>query len=61
MKIQGRRNVSIQEAADFYGVTTRTVRRWIAEGRLTAYRINARVIRLDADEVENLPRRIPTR
>jgi excisionase family DNA binding protein len=31
-------------------VTQRTIRRWIAQGRITGYRIGARVIRVRADE-----------
>lgn len=43
--------ISLQEAADAYGVSTRTLRRYISAGRLTAYRIGPRLIRLDADQV----------
>lgn len=43
--------LSLQEAADTYGVSTRTLRRYISAGRLTAYRIGPRLIRLDADQV----------
>lgn len=43
--------ITIQKVADQYGVSTRTVRRYIAAGRLTAYRVGPRMIRLDADQV----------
>ncbi|WP_082956781.1 helix-turn-helix domain-containing protein [Mycolicibacter sinensis] len=43
--------ISLQEAAETYGVSTRTLRRYISAGRLTAYRIGPRLIRLDADQV----------
>ena len=48
----GRRYASLQEAAVYMGVTDRTIRQWISEGRITGYRINARVIRVDLNEVD---------
>lgn len=44
--------VTQQEAADILGVTDRTVRRMIAEKRLTGYRLGRRLVRLRLDEVE---------
>ncbi len=44
--------VSIAAAADHYGVSRQTVRRWIASGRITAYRVGPRLIRVDLDEIE---------
>lgn len=49
---------SIRQAAEFHGVDQKTIRRWIAQGRLTAQRIGPRLIRLDRDEVLSLGRRI---
>ena len=49
---------SIKHAAEHHGVAPKTVRRWIAQGRLTAQRIGPRLIRLDRDEVLSLGRRI---
>jgi excisionase family DNA binding protein len=46
--------ISIQEAADMFGLCDRTIRRYIASGRLTAHRVGPRVIRLDLDEVRGL-------
>lgn len=46
--------ISIQQAATHVGVHTKTIRRWIAQGKLTAYRPSARVIRLDANEVDRM-------
>ena len=43
---------SIQAAADHLGVTDRTVRQMIADGRLTAYRNGHKIIRLDLNEVD---------
>jgi excisionase family DNA binding protein len=43
---------SIQQAADHADVSTKSIRRWIAEGRITAYRVGPRLIRVDLDELE---------
>jgi excisionase family DNA binding protein len=44
--------VSIATAADHYGVSRQTVRRWIASGKITAYRVEPRLIRIDFEEIE---------
>jgi excisionase family DNA binding protein len=44
--------VSIAAAAEHYGVSRQTVRRWIARGKITAYRVEPRLIRVDLDEIE---------
>src|ERR1700753_4035250 len=49
---------SIRQAAEYHGVDQKTIRRWIAQGRLMAQRIGPRLIRLDRDEVLSLVRRI---
>jgi excisionase family DNA binding protein len=51
--------ISIDEAAELLGCTTRSVRRWIADGDLVAYRIKNKLIRLDLDDVYGLLRPIP--
>jgi len=45
------RKITIAQVAEQYDVSTRTIRRYIADGRLTAYRIGPRMIRLDPDQV----------
>jgi excisionase family DNA binding protein len=55
-----RQYVSLPEAQAILGVSNRTLRRWIAEGRLLAYRLGPRMIRLDADELDRFARPIPT-
>lgn len=47
-----RRYVAIAEAAEYLGVTDRTIRQMIADGRLTGYRNGARLVRLDLNEVD---------
>jgi excisionase family DNA binding protein len=49
----GRRWVTIQDVAEHLGVTTKTVRTMIADGRLRAYRNGVSVIRLDMNEVDD--------
>jgi excisionase family DNA binding protein len=44
--------VSITEAASYLGVTTRTTRQMIADGRLRGYRSGSRLIRLRVDEID---------
>jgi excisionase family DNA binding protein len=46
-----RRWVSIQDAAEYLGVTDRTIRAMIADGRLTGYRSGTRLVRLDLNEI----------
>jgi excisionase family DNA binding protein len=50
---------SIDQAARLVGVSSRTIRRRIADGSLTGYRFGPRVIRVDLDEVDSLLKRIP--
>lgn len=49
-----RRLSSITVAADHYDVSTRTIRRWVARGLITGYRVGPRLIKVDLDEVEGL-------
>jgi excisionase family DNA binding protein len=51
--------VSLAEAAAYAKLSVRTVRRYIASGRLTGYRIGPRLIRVDLEELESLARPIP--
>lgn len=51
---------SIDEAAEHLDVHPRTIRRMIAEGRLTGYRLGPRIIRVDLNEVDELLRPIPS-
>jgi excisionase family DNA binding protein len=48
----GRRYATIAETAEYLGVTGRTVRQMIADGRLTGYRAGARLVRLDLNQVD---------
>lgn len=51
-EIQRRRYVSQAEAAEYLGVTTRTIRAMISDGRLKGYRSGNRLVRVDLNEVD---------
>jgi excisionase family DNA binding protein len=46
--------IGIQEAADLYGVHYRTIRRWIAEGRIDAIRVGPRLLKVSVGDVDSL-------
>lgn len=50
--VGGRRYVKMSEAAEYLGVTDRTVRQMIADGRLTGYRNGSRLVRVDLNEID---------
>ncbi|MBN7435739.1 helix-turn-helix domain-containing protein [Mycobacteroides abscessus subsp. abscessus] len=50
-----RRLISLAAAAEQLDVCPRTIRRYISAGRLTAYRIGPRLIKIDAHEIDLLP------
>jgi excisionase family DNA binding protein len=55
------RLVSINDAADHLGVDQMTIRRWIAKGKITGYRIGPKLMRVDMDEInDHFVRPIPT-
>lgn len=47
-----RRWASMNDAADYAGVCLRTLREWITQGKITGYRMNARLIRIDLNELD---------
>ena len=52
--------VSLADAAEYAGVCSKTIRRYIADGKLSAYRMGPRLIRVDVAEVDALLSPIPT-
>lgn len=52
---------TVAETAERLKCSTKTVRRYIADGRLTAYRVGPKMLRVDLADVEKLMRAIPTR
>ncbi len=49
-----RRLVSLADAADALAVSTRTVRRYIADGHLEAVRLGRKTLRVKVDSIERL-------
>lgn len=53
--------ISLNEAAEYLGVAPKSVRRYIADGRLRAYRLAGKqTIRIKAQDLDALMRPIPT-
>lgn len=53
------RYAPIGEAASYLGVHPKTLRRRIAAGELTGYRMGSRILRVNLDEVDALLRPMP--
>lgn len=52
--------ISMDAAAAELGVDKHTIRRFIYEtGELPAYKVGTKIVRVDADDVRNLLKRIP--
>lgn len=47
-----RRLASIDQTAEYVGCNPRTIRRWIAAGRLRGYRAGPRLLKVDLDDVD---------
>lgn len=52
--------VSPAAAADIAGVSVKSIRRYIAAGRITGYRVGPRMIRVNIAELQDLLSPIPT-
>jgi excisionase family DNA binding protein len=52
--------LSLGSAADYVGFSERTLRRYIAEGLVPAYRIGPRQLRLKRCDLDALMRPVPT-
>ncbi|WP_131104394.1 excisionase family DNA-binding protein [Ornithinimicrobium sufpigmenti] len=55
-----RRYETLAAAADRTGISTRTLRRRIADGSLPAYRTGRRIIRVSPQEVDQLMEQMPS-
>ncbi|OLT50572.1 DNA-binding protein [Corynebacterium sp. CNJ-954] len=53
-QVERRRYETMTQAAERTQLSVRSIRRYIAEGKLTGYRVGQRTIRLDPDEVDAL-------
>lgn len=45
---------TLQQTAEHFGVDIKTIRRWISQGRLIAYRVGPRLIRVDRESILKL-------
>ncbi|OZC76363.1 hypothetical protein CH282_26150 [Rhodococcus sp. 06-418-1B] len=45
---------SIEFAADYLGVDPRTIRNYIADGRLPAWRMGPRLVKVDENDLDSL-------
>jgi len=52
--------LSIEQSADYLGVSPMTVRRMIADGRLPGYRLGQRLIRIKSDDLDTVLHPIPS-
>ena len=55
-----RRYRSIQQGAEYLGVSTVTLRRMIARGEIHGYRVSGKIIRVDLNELDAMLRTIPS-
>jgi excisionase family DNA binding protein len=46
--------IGLQEAADYCGVSYRTMRRYVADGRLNAVRVGPRLLKVSIADLEKL-------
>ncbi len=51
--------LSVNDAADYTGVSTSTIRRYIENGRLRAYRMGQRLVKVQQADLDALMRPIP--
>jgi excisionase family DNA binding protein len=59
-QVSRRHYESVGDAAARVGVSTKTVRRWIASGQLAGYRMGPRLLRVDPDDVDRMLTLIPS-
>lgn len=52
--------ITVPEAAATLGVSSKTVRRWIAAGRLPAYRVGPVALRVDPSDLATIMRPVST-
>jgi excisionase family DNA binding protein len=48
--------ISLTEAAERLSVNYRTIRRWIAAGRIDAVRVGPRLLKIDAAQLDRVKR-----
>lgn len=54
------RYITLKEGAAYLSVTEQSLRRYIAVGRIPAYRLGKRALRVDREDLDSLLERVPT-
>ncbi len=54
-----RKLISVEAAAERLNIHSKTIRRYIAEGRITGYRVGGKLVRVAEADVDALIRPIP--
>ncbi|MGJ4127006.1 excisionase family DNA-binding protein [Corynebacterium sp.] len=49
-----RRYSTIKAAAEYAATSDKTIRRWIAQGKITGYRVGTRFLRVDLNEIDSM-------
>ena len=57
---KSQRYASLPIAAEQFGVSVKTLRRWIASGRISGYRFGPRMLRVDLNELDAMLRPLAT-
>lgn len=52
--------LALTQAADLLSCDVATIRRWISQGKIPAYRVGDRLIRIKQDDLDQFIRPIPT-
>ena len=60
MSVSSSRLISLAEAAEHYSVSTKTIRRWISDGRLEGYRVGPRLLRVRVESLDSATRKLAT-
>ena len=55
------RKIPVIDGAYRIGISDKTLRQWIREGKITGYRVGDKLLMVDVDEVEALARPIPVK
>jgi excisionase family DNA binding protein len=55
-----KRLANVDRAAEYAGVHVKTIRRWVSTGRLTAYRLGPKLLRIDLNQIDDMLRPVPT-
>ena len=50
--LERKQAITVRQIEDRWGISQRTIYRYIQQGRLKPFRVGPRLIRFDADEVE---------